>query len=281
METISIHDLILDRTLNPRLDGVDTDVVEYYASIFKDVVWPPILVDRATNKLLDGWHRVEAAKRAGVYTLPVQWVDAKEEELFALAVKANLGHGVHLRKEERYKAIARMQREGWTNERIAEFLNCSLAMTNKTEKAEDLRIKFKVDQHPGAALPIETLVEVTRLPQEYHEEIAELACEVEAVPADVRRTVRAIKKGEVETPQDIRRMMTDPEFAKAKKAGAPTVDGDNWLMTFATLADQLETTQISITPMEHEAAVALFKRVRLWVDRQLSRLGVEETPSML
>jgi hypothetical protein len=52
-------------------------------------------------------------------------------------------------------------------------------------------------------------------------------------------------------------------------------------MTFATLADQLETTQISITPMEHEAAVALFKRVRLWVDRQLSRLGVEETPSML
>jgi ParB-like chromosome segregation protein Spo0J len=260
---------------------VDPDVVEYYSSIFKEVIWPPIIVDRATHKLLDGWHRVEAAKRAGVYTIPVQWVDAKEDELFPLAVKSNLGHGVHLSKEERYKAIARMQREGWTNERIAEFLGCSLAMASKTEKAEDLRIKFKVADHPGAALPIESLIEVTKLPQEYHDEIAELACEVEAIPADVRRTVRAIKKGDVETPQDIRRMMTDPEFAKARKAGGTSVDGDNWLMTFATLADQLETTEISITPMEREAAVALIKRMRIWADRQLSRLGAEETPSML
>ena len=160
METISVHDLLLDRTLNPRLHGVDQEIVEFYASIFKDVVWPPILVDRATHKLLDGWHRMEAAKRAGVYEVPVQWVDAQEDDLFALAVKANLGHGVHLKKEERYKAIARLQREAWSNERIAAFLGCSGAMVGKTEKAEDLRIKFKVAAHPGVALPIESLIEV-------------------------------------------------------------------------------------------------------------------------
>ncbi|HEY3376367.1 MAG TPA: ParB/RepB/Spo0J family partition protein [Armatimonadota bacterium] len=281
MEMISVHDIVLDRSLNPRLQGVDQEVVEHYASIFKEVVWPPILVDRATHKLLDGWHRVEAAKRASVYSLPVQWVDAQEDELFPLAVKANLGHGVHLNKEERYKAIARMQREGWGHERITGFLGCSMSMVEKTEKAEDLRIKFKVADHPGVMLPTETLVEVTRLPQEYFDEIAELACDVEATPSDVRRTVRAIKKGEVETPQDIRRVMTDPEFAKARRNGGPTLDGDNWLMTFATLADQLETTQVSITPMEREAAASLFRRMRLWADRQLSRLGYEETPAML
>lgn len=281
MDTISINDMILDRSLNPRLHGVDQEVVEFYASIFREVIWPPVLVDRATHKLLDGWHRVEAAKRAGVYTIPVQWVDTKEDELFALAVKANLGHGVRLTKEERYKAIARLQREAWPSERIVEFLGCSPSMVNKTEKAEDLRIKFKVADHPGVVLPTETLVEVTRLPQEYYEDIAELACEVEASPADVRRAVRAIKKGEAETPQEIRRMMTDPEYAKARKGGMPSLESGNWLMTFATLADQLETTQISITPMEREAAVTLFRRMRTWADCQISRLGAEETPAML
>ena len=65
MDTISVHDLIFDRTLNPRRQAVDMEVVEYYSSIFKEVVWPPILVHQGTNKLIDGWHRVEAAKRGG------------------------------------------------------------------------------------------------------------------------------------------------------------------------------------------------------------------------
>ena len=281
METVSVHDLIFDRTINPRLNGVDQEVVEFYAGIFNDVVWPPVLVHQPSNKLLDGWHRVEAAKRAGVYALPVQWVEAKDEDLFALAVKANLGHGVNLKKEERLKAVARLQREGWTNERIATFLGFSLTMVNKTEKAEDLRIKFKVENHPGAALPIESLIEINKLPQEYHDEIAELTCEVEAAPADVRRTVRAIKSEEADTPAEVRRIMTDPEYAKMRKAGLPALHDGNWLMTFATLADQLESTQISITPMEREAAVTLFRRMRTWADRQISRLGAEETPAML
>ena len=281
METISVHDIIYDRSLNPRLGGVDQEVVEFYASIYRDVVWPPIWVHRQSHKLLDGWHRVEAAKHAGVYSLVVHWVEAKEEELFALAVKANLGHGMRLNKEERYKAIVRLQREAWTHERIAGFFGCSLKMVANTEKAEDLRAKFKVSDHPGASLPTESLVEITRLSPEYHDEVAELASEVEAAPADVRRAVRAIKKGEVESTRDIRRMMTDPEFAKAKKAGVPALDSGDWLLTFATLADQLENARIAIAPMEREAAVALFRRVRAWADRQLSRLGLEETPPLL
>ncbi len=280
METISVHDLIFDRSLSPRLHGVDSDVVELYAAIFREVIWPPILVDRATKKLLDGWHRVEAAKRTGAYTLPVQWVDAQEEELFALAVRANMTHGVHLSREERYKAIARLQREAWTHERIADFFSCSLRMVANTEKAEDLRLKFKMHEHPGMKLPTESLVEIIKLAPEYHDEVAELASEVEAAPADVRRAVRAVKKGEVEDPEQIRRVLNDPEYLKARQSG-PTLEDGHWLMTFATLADQLENTQISITPMEREAAVTLFRRMRLWADRQLSRLGAEETPSLL
>ncbi len=276
METVSVHDLLLDRTLSPRRGGTDPEVVEHYAGIFKEVIWPPILVHRPTHKLLDGWHRVEAAQRAGVYALAVQWVDAKEEELFALAVKANLGHGVRLTREERYQAIARLRRESWTEERIAETLGCSLGMVNRTEKAEDLRIKFKVSDHPGRMLPIESLVEVVKLPPEYHDEIAELACEVEAAPADVRRAVRALKKGEVEATQDIRRVMTDPEFAKMRHDTKPSMEDGNWLITFGSLVDQMERNALSISPVEREAAMSLFRRMRKWADRQLTLLGDDD-----
>jgi len=281
MDVISVHDLLLDRSLNPRRQAVDPDVVDHYASIFKETIWPPILVHRGTNKLLDGWHRVEAAKRAGVYTLPVLWADCTEEELFILAVKANLQHGLRLTREERYQAIARLQRESWTPERIAEVLGCALGMVDRTEKAEDLRIKYKVKSHPAAALPIESLVEITKLPEEFQDEIVELACEVEAAPADLRRTVRAVKKGEVETPQDIRRTMTDPEFLKARKAAMPALADGNWLINFATVIDQMESTSFKITPVERDAALSLFRRLRGWADRQLALLGEEEPMRLL
>ena len=274
MDMINLHDIVYDRSLNPRLHGVDDDVVEFYASIFREVVWPPLLVDRASNKLLDGWHRVAAAKLAGVYSFAVQWIDAEEHELFAWAVKANLGHGMHLKKEERLKAIARLQRDSWNNDRIKEFLGCTAAMVKNTEKAEDLRIKYKVANSPAALLPTETLVEVNRLPIEYQDDIVELACELQAAPADVRRTVRAIKKGEVENPIEIRKTMADSEYLKARRAAQlPALAEGNWLMTFAALADQLEKSQIAINPMEREAAITLFQRMRSWADHHLMLLG--------
>jgi len=281
VDVISVHDLLLDRSLNPRRQAVDQEVVEHYASIFREVIWPPILVHRGTNRLLDGWHRVEAAKRAGVYTLPVTWVEAKEEELFALAVKANLGHGLRLSREERYQAIARLQRESWTPERIAEVLGCAVGMVGRTEKAEDLRVKYKVQSHPGAALPIESLVEVIKLPPEFQDEMVELACEVEAAPADLRRAVRAVKKGEVETTQDIRRTLTDPLWLKARQAALPDLQDGNWLMNFAIVIDQMENGSFSITPPERDAAVSLFRRLRGWADRQLALLGEEEPLPLL
>ena len=281
METISVHDLQLDRSFNPRLHGVDQEVVEHYASIFKEVIWPPILVDRASRRLIDGWHRVEAAKRVGVYSLPVQWVDAKEDELFALAIKANLAHGIRLSREERFKAIVRLQREGWTPDRIAEVLGVSEKMVDRTEKAEDLRIRFKVRDMPGAMLPTESLVEVVKLPDQFHEELAEIACDVEAAPGDVRRAVASIKRGDVETAQDIRRVMMDPEFAKARKVAAAAMQEGGWLMTFATLVDQLEATPIGVSTTERDAATMLFRRMQNWAARQLMQLGVDETPAML
>jgi ParB-like chromosome segregation protein Spo0J len=247
--------------------------------MFSEVVWPPIMVDMASRKLLDGWHRVEAAKRAGVYSLPVHWVESKEEELFAHAVKFNLGHGLRLSKEERLKAVARLAHEGWTPERIVEFLGCSTGLVKQAEEAESLRIRFKVNNHPAAVLPTEILAEVAKLDPVDHEGVADIICDVDATPADVRRTVRAMKKELVATDADIRRAMMDPEFVKMRRKAAEANAG-GWLQNFATVIDQMEVTQISISSAEHAAAVNLFRRMRSWADRQLVALGEEKALSL-
>ena len=187
--------------------------------------------------------------------------------------RPNLAHGVKLSKEERFLAIIRLMREAWTPERIAGVLGCSMGMIGRTEQAEDLRIKFKVEDNPAQHLPVESLFEVTKLPPEFQAEVAELAMEVEAEPADVRRAVRAIKKGEVEDTEKIRRVMTDPEYAKSLQKAVPTLDDGNWMLSFATLIDSMETQTFAITPMERDAAVNLFHRLRTWADRQLGLLG--------
>ncbi|HOF87120.1 MAG TPA: ParB/RepB/Spo0J family partition protein [Armatimonadota bacterium] len=280
MDTVSVNDLVFDRALNPRAHGVDQEVVEFYAGIFQEVVWPPIVADRATRKLLDGWHRVEAAKRAGIYRLPVLWVDAPEEEFFAHAVKLNLGHGLRLTREERLKAVAKLAREGWTPERIVEFLGCTPILVKQAEQAEDLRAHFRATQHPGAALPAESLAEVAKLEPIDRDAVAEMICDVEAAPADVRRAVRAIRKELVETDADVKKALMDPEFVKLRQRAAEAAAGGGWLFNFASVLDQMEASQISIASGEREAAVALFRRMRGWADTQLLALGAQDALTM-
>jgi ParB-like chromosome segregation protein Spo0J len=272
MDKINVNDIICDRALNPRHEGIDQKVVDHYALLFREVIWPPVLVHRESRKLIDGWHRVEAAKRAQVYTIGVQYVDEPLENCFAIAVKANLGHGVALTKEDRFRAINKMLRQSWTPERISEALGIPRIMIDRTEKAENLRIGLRAENRPGANLSTESLAEVVRLPREDQVELADMAIEVSAKPGDVRRAVRAVKNDESISTAEVRKIMMDPEYAKMKKNANITMNGADLLMTFAQIVDQLDTAQYTLEPQEHDAAVTVFFRMREWLDRQISLL---------
>jgi len=272
MDIINVNELVLDNSINPRLTGTDSDVVDYYAEIFEDVVWPPILVDRQTMKLIDGFHRVAAAKKAGKYTIAVQYVEGGEEdELFALAVKANMGHGVHLNKEERYKAIHKLQRMGWTNEKITGYIGCSAVMVEKTEQAEDLRNKFRVSNYDCINLPTESLIELIKVPG-YSEDIAEIAVEIDAAPSDVRRAVKAIKNEVIEGDTEIRKALMDCGFVKNRLEAKKMREGD-WLANFSELVDKLEaSSSTAVREDEKQAAINIYTRVRDWSDKQIAVL---------
>ena len=272
MDTINVNELVLDNTLNPRLKGTNSEIVEYYAEIFDDVIWPPILVHRESLKLIDGFHRVAAAKKVGKYNFFVQYLEnIAEEELFAYAVKANLGHGANLSKEERYKAIHKLQRAGWTNEKIAELLNCGITTVNKTEEAENLRNKFRMTNYDCIGLETESLIELIKVPQ-YSEDIAEIAVELDSTPTDVRRAVKAVKNEVIEGNDEIKQALLNNEFVKHRLEAKKMRDG-NWLTNFAELVDKLEAASItSVREDEKQAAINIYTRVRDWSDKQIAIL---------
>ncbi|GAA2409638.1 ParB N-terminal domain-containing protein [Streptomyces glaucosporus] len=89
---------------SPRLSGVDETHVHRLAEIYATL--PPVLVHRATMRVIDGMHRIAAATLKGLEHVEVQYFDGAEKDAFLRAVAANVSHGLPLSIADR-KAAAR------------------------------------------------------------------------------------------------------------------------------------------------------------------------------
>ncbi|MFJ6805884.1 ParB N-terminal domain-containing protein [Streptomyces anulatus] len=69
---------------------------------------PPILVHRPTMRVIDGVHRLRAAKLRGYATIGVRFVDGTEEDAFVLAVSTNVTQGLPLTLADRTAAASRI-----------------------------------------------------------------------------------------------------------------------------------------------------------------------------
>lgn len=110
---------------SPRLDGQDEANVELLAGLHEPL--PPILVHRPTNQVIDGMHRLLAARRRGLETINVRYYDGDEASAFVLAVRANVTHGLPLPLRDRKVAAARIlgSHAFWSNRRIAQATGLS------------------------------------------------------------------------------------------------------------------------------------------------------------
>ncbi|GII93001.1 ParB/RepB/Spo0J family partition protein [Sinosporangium siamense] len=89
-----------------RVAGSSPDHVSALAQCLDDL--PPILVHRPTMQVIDGVHRLRAAKLRGDATIGVRFVDGTEEDAFMLAVSANVTQGLPLTLADRTAAAARI-----------------------------------------------------------------------------------------------------------------------------------------------------------------------------
>ncbi|MFE9575444.1 ParB/RepB/Spo0J family partition protein [Nocardia sp. NPDC006044] len=107
----------------------------------------PIVVRRATMQVVDGWHRLCAARLRGEKTIAAVFFDGGPEEAFVLAVKLNTAHGLPLTLAERKAAALRIlvSYPDWSDRAIAAIAGVS----PKTVSAIRRRSPVEVPQATG------------------------------------------------------------------------------------------------------------------------------------
>ncbi|GLZ12876.1 hypothetical protein Acsp04_31110 [Actinomadura sp. NBRC 104425] len=117
METVDLDALAMDDS--PRCSGV---VAEHVAALAETPhPLPPIIVHRATMRVVDGRHRLLAARMRGRSTIDVRFYEGDEADAFVLAVKSNIAHGLPLTAADRKRAAARViaSHPQWSDRLIA------------------------------------------------------------------------------------------------------------------------------------------------------------------
>lgn len=107
--------------MQPR-QKIDQDTIRRYRDIYRNAApfpFPPIIAARLTdgdegNRLLvlDGFHRVAAARAAGVRWIAGKVVEVSRTEAEWLAVKCNQTHGLPLSRKDHEEAFKRYVRAG-------------------------------------------------------------------------------------------------------------------------------------------------------------------------
>ncbi|MFH8337463.1 ParB/RepB/Spo0J family partition protein [Streptomyces sp. AM6-12] len=91
---------------SPRTGGLDTAHVHKLARIATPL--PPILVHRPTLHVIDGVHRVHAARLRGDDRIDVRYFEGTDEDAFVESVRLNTSRGLPLTRADRTAAVVRI-----------------------------------------------------------------------------------------------------------------------------------------------------------------------------
>jgi hypothetical protein len=116
VEQVPVASLV--RGDSPRLEG---ESKAHAAGMVDAANIPPIIVHRATMRVIDGMHRFRAASLGHQDMIAVRFFDGTAEEAFVLGVAANITHGLTLTRKDRKAAAARIlgMYPGWSDRTIA------------------------------------------------------------------------------------------------------------------------------------------------------------------
>lgn len=110
---------------------------------------PPIIVCRPTMRVIDGMHRLHAARLRGDKLINVRFFDGDQESSFVLAVQANIKHGLPLSLTDRKAAAARITNSypEWSDRMIASVAGLAASTvaairkrTGGGERRTDIRV---------------------------------------------------------------------------------------------------------------------------------------------
>jgi ParB-like chromosome segregation protein Spo0J len=103
---------------SPRLDGIDEEHVALLVESGAEL--PPILVHRPSLRVVDGMHRLLAARCQGRTHLLVEYFDGDDDAAFVRSVSDNIRHGLSLSLADRKAAAVRIMTcyPPWSDRRV-------------------------------------------------------------------------------------------------------------------------------------------------------------------
>ncbi|MFH9725973.1 hypothetical protein ACH4M4_23870 [Streptomyces sp. NPDC017254] len=139
---------------SPRVRGEDPGHVRLLGE--QETALPPIVVHRATLRVVDGAHRVRAALLRGLSQIGAQFFEGEEHEVFVLSVSLNAGHGLPLSRTDRTSAARRIltSHPFWSDRSVATVAGVSAATVARLRKHVAGATTGTRIGHDGRARPV-------------------------------------------------------------------------------------------------------------------------------
>ncbi|TWF92104.1 ParB-like nuclease family protein [Streptomyces brevispora] len=104
-----------------RQGGTDAAHIQLLVDAAETEELPPILVRMDGYRIIDGLHRLEAARLRGDATIKARFLDCSNSEALVIAMKANGSHGLPLSKADRVSGAQRVliSHPDWSDRAIA------------------------------------------------------------------------------------------------------------------------------------------------------------------
>jgi hypothetical protein len=127
-----------------RQAGTDAAHVRLLADAAASAKLPPILVQRRTSRIIDGTHRVEAAKLRGEWRIKARMIDCSDQQALVLAVQTNIMHGLPLSRADRIAGAKRILGEhaDWSDRAVATITGLSAKAVASLRNASTGDLQF-------------------------------------------------------------------------------------------------------------------------------------------
>ncbi|HXH58446.1 ParB/RepB/Spo0J family partition protein [Iamia sp.] len=152
-------DVVAGLANQARLTSLNEDVVDRYAAdMAAGARFPPVVLNRVGGRLIPvgGNHRLAAARRAGVATLPAYVLDEVDDTtVHLLAIEDNRRHGLPLTDEERLHHAVHLTQTDHTPAEAADVCGISLNKLHRHLRANNAsRRAVRLDVDGWAALSV-------------------------------------------------------------------------------------------------------------------------------
>jgi hypothetical protein len=140
---IKVSKIILDESIYPRSNVSQINVDRLRAALKTGVKLPPLVIEAKTHRLVDGRHRQAAYQQEDIETCEViEKVYANNAELFADAIRCNIGHGEPLDHYSIRRAILRLTTEyGYERDVVSEIVRLPVPQIEHIEKGFAAKIE--------------------------------------------------------------------------------------------------------------------------------------------